>query len=142
MIRTTVIIVFWLLAMNVNGQSMDSCFLNYEVSKIPNDVKQEIKRFYKKRFVLANPKEKFQATDVIEKRNLKERRLVFWTQCSDEFIIIYEHGGYAYHRHLMVLRNERGQWKVARNIGAGKVKSIDQIKEQLKDESVVSFDHF
>jgi hypothetical protein len=125
-----------------NSQTMDSCHLNYEASKIPSGVRKEIKRFYKNGFVLANPKEKFQSTDVVEGRNLKDRRLVFSAACMKEFILVYEHGGYAYHKHLILLNEENGKWKIVKNINAGKAKSIEEIREKLREQKAVSFDHF
>jgi hypothetical protein len=50
---------------------------------------------------LANPGDRFNATDVVDSE-LATRRLVFAAGTSTSWLIYYEHGGLGYHRHLVV----------------------------------------
>jgi hypothetical protein len=149
-IRIFIFIFLGLLPKKVNSQStyikdhFDSCILNYDASKIPRSVKREIKRYYKVRFVLANPNEKYQSTDVVVGWHaLRERRLIFWARCVNDFVLIYEHGGYGHHIHIILFSVVGDSFRVVKNLYiAQKPKSLEDIKSALTSKTVDSLDHF
>ena len=90
---------------------------------------------------MADTDEKFQATDVVSGRRLKERRLIFWALCGETGYLVYEHGGYGYHKHLIVFSVKGKSYLIEKNIGVGKAKTLDEIKELLKADKD-SIEHF
>jgi hypothetical protein len=130
------------IAVNAQTDRSANCIEQYKVAEIPKPIKREIKQHYKSRFVMANPKEKYQATDVVDGRMLKERRLIFWAQCGDDFYLVYEHGGYGYHKHAILFRQLNGTYHIVKNIGPGKSTTLDEIKKVLMEDDRAMLDHF
>ena len=128
----------------VGGQANrhERCMEKHQVAEIPKAIKREIRHYYKSRFVMVNPEEKFQGTDVVNGKMLKERRLIFWSRCVDDFYLVYEHGGYAYHKHAILLRQQNGSYRIHKNIGPGKSATLDEIKKALMDDERTTLDHF
>ena len=54
-------------------------------------------------FLLANPGEKFQATDVIIYPKLPWRRLLWAARLPNYYLLHYEHGGFAFHEHVVLV---------------------------------------
>ena len=130
---------------DTRSQSLNTpdCEVKSTVSSIPNEIRKAIKSKYHSRTTLASPEENFQSTDVVGKKRLKERRLALWAKCGDDFYLVYEHGGYGYHKHAIVVTKSGKDFIVVKNIAVGKaVKTIDEVKEAVKLDSAVSLDHF
>ena len=78
-------------------------------AKLPDAVKQAFATITGgEHFLLANPGEKYQVTDVIDEPGLPFRRLVFAGACGTDWFIHYEHGGIGHSYAVMVLRVRPG----------------------------------
>jgi len=54
-------------------------------------------------FRMANPGEKFEATDNILDETLPERRLLWAARLPNYYLLHYEHGGFAFHEHVVLV---------------------------------------
>jgi hypothetical protein len=117
------------------------CSENNGISSIPGKAKKAIKNFYPTRFSMAGVNEKFQATDVVNGRMLKERRLIFWSLCDGFGYLVYEHGGYGYHKHVIVFSIQNNSYTVVKNVGVGKAKTLQEVLEILKSDKDL-IEHF
>ena len=120
----------------------NECFEHFEVQKIPKAIKHEIKVTYKHRFVMVNPDKNFQETDVKGGRKLKERRLVFWSNCDGVFILVYEHGGFGYHKHVITFKKEDGSYVIKKNISVGDAKTLNEVRKALNENDRLRLDDF
>lgn len=130
-----------LFAQNIDSAAwMKNCVMNYKVENIPSAIKRELHRVYGGRFSMANPSERFQSTDVIEAK-LKERRLVFSAECLGRYILVYEHGGYGYHRHLIFFDEKNKKYTLLKNT---KTKTTNLLSEALRfsNQAKAELDHF
>jgi hypothetical protein len=143
-ITSITISIFLLISSKAYAQTdrSEHCSEQYKVTEIPRLIRKEIKQHYKSRFVMANPKEKYQATDVVDGRMLRERRLIFWALCGDDFYLVYEHGGHGYHKHVILFRRLNGKYHIVKNIGPGKSTTLDEIKEVSMEDDRSMLDHF
>lgn len=83
---------------------------------------------------MADADDKFQSSDVVRGRMLKERRLVFWSLCEGLGYLVYEHGGYGYHKHVIMFSIQGNSYKIVKNVGIGKSKTLAEIKEAMKED--------
>lgn len=119
------LIIFLLLSSHVHSQnacnySLDSIKVNYKknedslLAKIQQDSfavsynKKDIPKLIKKKlkclsqwFALANPNEKYNATDVIIGHR-PSRQLIFMAKSANIFIITYNHGGLGWHQDIFI----------------------------------------
>jgi hypothetical protein len=123
-------------------QQSSNCPMQFKVSDIPKVFKNCIKSEYHEKFSMANPNQDFQKTDVIGKKGLKDRRLVFWHQCNNEFILVYEHGGWGYHKHVIQINKTSEGYSVVRNLTAMKASTLDDVKQILAEGKTRPLDHF
>ena len=80
-----------------------NCATIRSVDELPENIKNAFATVTRdKPFALANPRARFNATDVIEE-GLPRRRLVLGGHCEDQWFIEYEHGGIGLSVILMVL---------------------------------------
>jgi hypothetical protein len=91
------------------------------VAEIPATVQSALARlFVEPDFQMANPGEKYQATDVIESGPpLPWRRLVFAGVSKDRCFVHYERGGWGHSYYVAVFQLPRGNETSARPIWAG-----------------------
>lgn len=78
----------------------DSFTVSYNKKDIPGFIKEEFKCL-NAYFALANPGEKYNATDIIT-RGLPSRQLIFMAKSANIFIITYNHGGWGWHQHILI----------------------------------------
>lgn len=73
------------------------------VAHLPDNLKSAFAKLAKEPdFKMANPGEKFEATDVATEPGLPDRRLIFAGTSKNRYFIHYEHGGWGYHCDLVV----------------------------------------
>jgi hypothetical protein len=92
-------------------------------------------------FALANPGQKYQATDVVVDRTLPRRRLVFAGVRGDEWFVHYELGGigHSYCVVMFTVDHENHVQFVWGGVGSYGAKNLDQLRRmvagaQLSDE--------
>jgi hypothetical protein len=72
---------------------------------IPTNVKQAFSKISRQpSFAMANPGQRFQATDVVLDRTLPFRRLVFAGVQDDRWFVHYEKGGYAHGYYVVAFK--------------------------------------
>ena len=72
---------------------------------IPANVKQAFSKIARQpSFAMANPGQKFQATDVVLDRTLPFRRLVFAGAQNDKWFVHYEEGGYVHGYYVVAFK--------------------------------------
>jgi hypothetical protein len=72
---------------------------------IPTNVKQAFSKISRQpSFAMANPGQRFQATDVVLDRTLPFRRLVFAGVLDDRWFVHYEKGGYAHGYYVVAFK--------------------------------------
>jgi mono/diheme cytochrome c family protein len=77
--------------------------IEYKVERLPDSLKSAFARLAKEsEFKMANPGEKFEATDYISAPGLPNRRLIFAGVSKNRYFIHYEHGGIGYHCDVVV----------------------------------------
>ena len=69
--------------------------------KIPQTLIKSLNNLTKERVRFCNPNEEFQATDLMTKRNLSKRQLIFTAQRKDNWILVYNHAGRGSHQHFV-----------------------------------------
>jgi hypothetical protein len=75
-----------------------------EVKTLPSSVLQVFAERDGSRLFMANPGEKFQATDVVQNASLPRMRLLFAGVSSDKCFVHYEHGGRGHTYNLALFR--------------------------------------
>ncbi len=63
------------------------------IDKLPRSVQPAFRDKDHGRWVIADPGEKFEATDLITDTSLPGRRLIFWGRSDDEIFVYFEQGG-------------------------------------------------
>jgi hypothetical protein len=79
---------------------------------MPEPVKNAFALITRKQgFELANPGQKYQATDVIEGGHLTTRRMILAGANRDKWFIHYEHGGIGHSYAVVVFAKTQGGWE-------------------------------
>lgn len=84
-----------------------------DVKDLPEHVKVSFNKItHDSTFLMANPGEEFQVTDVIEKEGLPDRRLIFAGISTDHCFLHYEMGGigHAYYVVLFRLKEDKARF--------------------------------
>lgn len=85
---------------------------------------------------MANPGEKWQATDAILEENLPWRRLIF-AGVSDRYCLLhYERGGIGKSGHLMLFRLDGGEARLVWSAGSGPIESLAKVPAALQSPAV------
>jgi mono/diheme cytochrome c family protein len=103
--------------------------LEYKVERLPDSLKSAFARLAKQpEFKMANPGEKFEATDYISDPGLPNRRLIFAGVSKNRYFIHYEHGGIGYHCDVVVFDvNPEGKVSFL-GVGSGRAKDLAQLR--------------
>ena len=85
---------------------------------------------------MANPGEKWQATDVIMEKGLPWRRLIF-AGVSDQYCLLhYERGGIAHSFHLMLFRRDGDEWRLVWRAASGHIEKLSDVAAALQSPAV------
>lgn len=83
------------------------CRVLTSTSLLPANLKQAFAKLTKdKAFRLANPQEKYQATDILMNPKLPVRRLVIAGKCGEFWFVHYERGGRGQYYALVIFREQ------------------------------------
>jgi hypothetical protein len=84
-------------------------------------------------FALANPRQKFQVTDVVVHRGLPRRRLIFAGVRGDEWFVHYELGGFAHSYCVLLFKvDPQNQFQfVWGGAGFQGAKNLDQLRKMV-----------
>jgi hypothetical protein len=85
---------------------------------------------------MANPGEKWQATDVILEKDLPWRRLIFAGVSDDYCLLHYERGGIAHSFHLMLFRRDGGEWRMVWSAASGQMAQLSDVPAALQSAAV------
>lgn len=110
--------------------------IEYKVDRLPDSLKSAFARLAKQpEFKMANPDEKFEATDYISDPELPTRRLIFAGVSKNRYFIHYEHGGRGYH-HDVVVFDVNPDGKVSfLGSGSGRAKDLAQLRALVSSKS-------
>lgn len=64
---------------------------------------------------LADPRQRFEATDMITNSKLPTRRLILAGVGNHQAFVAYEHGGRGLHLHFVILERRASRWAIAFN---------------------------
>jgi len=86
-------------------------------------------------FELANPGQKYQATDVIEEGHLTSRRFIFGGANGDKWFIHYEHGGIGHSYAVVVFaKTTQGGWEFLwGGVAFQRAKDLDDLRKKIAD---------
>lgn len=85
------------------------------------------------RFVMADPGERFEATDYITDESTPRMRLIFAGGSGDSFFVHYEAGGFAHTYHVDVYELPSGK-PLWRSYAGGKARNVEDLRKQLEIE--------
>ncbi len=116
--------------------------IEYKVERLPGSLKSAFARLAKQpEFKMANPGEKFEATDDISDPGLPNRRLIFAGVSKNRYFIHYEHGGIGYHCDVVVFDvNPEGEVSFL-GAGSGRAKDLGQLRALVSSNSFGSSDN-
>jgi hypothetical protein len=102
-------ICFMTFSQNINYEKLDSLLrLNYETSfskgNIPKGVNNAVRTFTGYSFRISNANNNTPKGDLGSIKEMKKRRLIFFAWSSDFYVLGYEHGGRAHHKHFIFLK--------------------------------------
>ena len=95
--------------------SREHLTLVHTVDAIDRDILSMLNKQFHGVRRLANPKERYEATDQISDASLPSRRLILAGLAPNCSFVAYEHGGRGYHLHFIVFRRDHGTWQIAYN---------------------------
>ncbi len=101
---------------------------------LPANVKQAFAEITDQQsFALANPGQKYQATDVISERGLPLRRLLFAGVRDDKWFIHYERGGYGHSYCVVVFKvnQEQGFQFLGGGAGFRGAKNFEELRKMV-----------
>jgi hypothetical protein len=107
----------------------------FEVVTKTEDIPASVKQAFSKiscqsSFAMANPGQKFQATDVVLDRSLPFRRLVLAGVQKDRWFVHYERGGYAHSYYVVVFGvDSHGTAHFIWGCGCGVARTLDQLRK-------------
>jgi hypothetical protein len=105
--------------------------MSYSIKDIPAAVMQACANIaYQHDFSMANPGEKFEATDNILDETLPERRLLWAGRLPNYYLLHYEHGGIGLHQHVVIV--SYSDPKTAKVIWSGFSRPLKDYKEFLE----------
>jgi hypothetical protein len=105
-----------------------------KIEDIPANVKQAFSKISRQpSFAMANPGEKFQATDYVIDRTLPWRRLVFAGVLGDAWFLHYERGGLAHSYYVVAFKaDSHGDVRFAWGCGVGNsAKTLEQLRTMV-----------
>lgn len=112
-----------------------------KTGSIPSNIKQEFSKVAgEPSFAMADPRQKFQSTDVVRDRTLPWRRLLFAGVQDGKWFVHYEHGGYAHTFYVIAFKvDPHGDAHFLWGCGVGRAKTLEQLRRmvgtcQLPDE--------
>ena len=85
---------------------------------------------------MANPGEKWQATDVIMEKGLPWRRLIFAGVSDDYCLLHYERGGIAHSFHIMLFRRDGDEWRMVWRASSGHIEKLSDLPAALRSPAV------
>jgi hypothetical protein len=94
-------------------------------------------------FHLANPDEKFQATDVITEQRLPGKRLIWAAHIPGYYLVHYESGGIAHMFHLLLVAESPSGARVVWSAGSyGPVEDYDAFLSALDTKKIIGMANF
>jgi hypothetical protein len=115
--------------------SQTSSFITkYKIDSIPPAVQAAFsKEVHDVKFSMADPGEKWQATDAITESGLPRRRLIFVSLSKTHCLVHYERGGIGHSFHIVLFRLERSRarlvWRAAVN---SKLKGMTEVSTAIQ----------
>jgi mono/diheme cytochrome c family protein len=106
------------------------------VDHLPDSLKSAFAHLAKEAdFKMANPGEKFEATDDISDPGLPNRRLIFAGISKNRYFIHYEHGGIGYHCDVVVF-DVNAEGKVSfLGAGSGRAKDLAELRALVSSKA-------
>lgn len=100
---------------------------------IPTNVKQAFSKIAgEPLFAMANPRQRFQASDVVRDRTLPWRRLVFAGVQDDKWFVHYEHGGYAHTYYVVAFKADpHGDAHFVWGCWVARAKTLQQLRSMV-----------
>ncbi|MDB5257334.1 MAG: hypothetical protein JWM14_2029 [Chitinophagaceae bacterium] len=83
--------------------------VGFDTSMIPKDLAPILSKWAEEQFILANPGDLFNATDVIDDASLPSRRLIAVYSNENHTFITYEHGGTGFHKHIIWCKTDHNE---------------------------------
>jgi mono/diheme cytochrome c family protein len=116
--------------------------IEYKVERLPGSLKSAFARLAKQpEFKMANPGEKFEATDNISDPALPTRRLIFAGISKNRYFIHYGHGGIGYHCDVVVFDvNPEGIVSFL-GAGSGRAKDLAQLRALVSSNAFGNSDN-
>jgi len=111
---------------------------DFEIIKSVAALPEPIRKLYTEaggsRFVLADPWQKFEATDVIRDASLPRKRLIFAGVSDKQCFIHYEQGGIGHSFHLALFELSSPSIVTPLWLGScGPAKNLDDLRSQVRD---------
>jgi hypothetical protein len=106
----------------------------YKKRFIPKVLRKEIENIDSEKFRIANPNQKFRATDVVRNPFLPTRRLKFIAQYGEDYVLFYEHGGRGYHLDGFFVKIVNGKIQNICGVAMWKIDKPESIKNKLRSK--------
>lgn len=118
--------------------SLPEIWIEYSTKdSIPKSLIKKLDSLGEENFKIVNPKDNFQATDLVINKNLPWRQLRFLGKSGKFWIMTYKHGGVGLHYHFIVCEIVNNDIKMFRTgVSTSNLETISQIKEALSNQKI------
>lgn len=84
---------------------------------------------------IADPGQKWEATDVIYDKNLPRKRLIWAETSKDYYVVHYEKGGYAHSFHVVLIKADKTP-KILWHVTGSKLNDFSEFKKALAENKL------
>jgi len=118
--------------------SLPEVWIEYSTKdSIPKLLIKKLDSIGKESFKIANPKDDFQATDVVINEKLLWRQLRFLGKSDSFWIMTYKHGGIGLHYHFILCKIVDDNIKMFRTgVSTSDLETIHQIKDAMSNQKI------